>query len=173
MNYLLSGQESQRLLFRKLTDSDFDIWLEFFKNPMSNRSWKFDNPDPVYQCKLWFEKNFIRYNSNKGGMNVLINKQTGEFIGQCGLLIQMVDGVEELEVAYSIMPAHWNNGYATEAAAMCIRYAFANTTFDSVISIIAENNIDSQNVALKNNMVFEKRSVYSNNPVRIYRLSKT
>jgi len=39
-------------------------------------------------------------------MNVLIHKQTGEFIGQYGLLIQNVDNTEELEVAYSIIPQH-------------------------------------------------------------------
>jgi [ribosomal protein S5]-alanine N-acetyltransferase len=173
INYLLTGQESDRLLFRKLEDSDFDVWLEFFKNPLSNQYWQFDNPDPVHQCKVWFDKNYYRYNNNKGGMNVLINKLTGGFVGQCGLLIQVVDGVEELEVAYSIMPQHWGNGYATEAAAKCIDHTFSNCSCDSLIAIIAEKNRESQNVALKNKMIFEKRTVYGYNPVWIYRLKRS
>jgi len=39
-------------------------------------------------------------------MNVLLNKEIGAVNGQAGLLIQIVDAMEELEVAYSIIPQH-------------------------------------------------------------------
>lgn len=39
-------------------------------------------------------------------MNALIHKETGIFIGQCGLLKQMVDGIDELEIGYSLLPEH-------------------------------------------------------------------
>jgi len=57
---------------------------------------------------------------------VLIDKQSGDFIGQCGLLIQTVDEIEELEVGYSILPRFWNKGYATGLREKCIEYAFDN-----------------------------------------------
>ena len=61
---------------------------------------------PEQLCQQWMDKIFYRYANSLGGMNVLIHKQTGEFIGQYGLLIQNVDNTEELEVAYSIIPQH-------------------------------------------------------------------
>jgi hypothetical protein len=33
----------------------------------------------------------MRYEKKLGGMNVLIDKVSGEFIGQCGLLIQNIE----------------------------------------------------------------------------------
>jgi RimJ/RimL family protein N-acetyltransferase len=78
----------------------------------------------------------------------------------CGLLIQTVDGIEEVEIGYSVMPAFRNKGYATEAAIKCKEYAFENNLRDSLISIIAVKNLESQKVALKNNMQLEKTTMY-------------
>lgn len=170
MNYLLVGEESERLLFRKLEPPDFSTWLEFFKDPLWDKYWVMEKQSPQGHCQHWFDKIFNRYANNLGGMNVLIDKKSGAFIGQCGLLIQIVDGIEELEVGYSIMPQHRGNGYAPEAAKKCIDFAFGYQLRDSVISIIHENNLESQKVALKNKLSVDKRAVYDNNPVIIYRI---
>ncbi len=172
MNYLLTGQESDRLLFRKLEETDFNTWLEFFKNPWWNKYWLVDPITPEEHCKRWFDKNFYRYAEGLGGMNVLIDKKSGAFIGQCGLLIQTVDNREELEVAYSILIPQWNRGYATEAAKKCINVAFDNRWRDSLISIIHINNIESQKVALKNGLSWDGRTNYDNNPVNIFRIRR-
>jgi RimJ/RimL family protein N-acetyltransferase len=172
MNYLLHGQESSRLRYRTLEAEDFNTWLAFFKDPRSNQYWASAPAEPEIQCKRWFDKVFYRYQHGKGGMNVLIDKQSGDFVGQCGLLIQTVDAIEEMEVGYSILPKFWNKGYATEAAGKCIRHAFVNNFRESLISIIHENNIESETVALKNGMTLDKRTVYSNNPVKLYRIVK-
>ena len=173
MKYLLEGQETERLLFRKLEQGDFYTWLEFFKNPSSNEHWISETTDPEIQCREWFEKTFNRYSNDTGGMNVLIDRRSGAFIGQCGLLLQTVDKKEELEIGYSILPAFWKQGYATEAAIKCKYYAFANNLRESLISIIHEKNIGSQKVATNNGMVADKRTIYYNNPVIIYRVNKT
>jgi RimJ/RimL family protein N-acetyltransferase len=151
---------------------DFDTWLTFYHDPQSTRYWEGEPVDPVVNYQQWFDKTFYRYQQNKGGMNVLIDKQTGAFIGQCGLLVQVVDGIEELEIGYSILPPFRNQGYAAEAASACRQYAFANRLADSLISIIHEQNIPSQTVALKTGLIADKRTIYANNPVIIYRISK-
>ena len=103
-------------------------------------------------------------------MNILIHKHTGAIIGQCGLLIQRVDDQEELEVGYAIIPTYWNQGYATEAARKCIEYGLQNRLSNSIISIIHDRNIESQKVAIKNRMAFEKQTTYKGNPVKIFRI---
>ena len=89
--YSLEGQESERLLFRKITEEEFDTWLEFCKYPDSLKyifsQKQLANEDPVKRCKIWFERVFNRYENGLGGMNALIDKNTNEFVGQCGLLI--------------------------------------------------------------------------------------
>lgn len=106
-------------------------------------------------------------------MNVLINKSTNEFIGQCGLLVQTVEDVQRLEVGYSILPKFWGLGYATEAAIKCKNYAFENNHSDSLISIVHIENKASEIVALKNDMKWEKKlDSYHEMPVNIFRVDR-
>lgn len=171
MNYLLEGEHSERLLFRKLVDSDFNSWLPFHQDPRTSGKWIGEPIDPKIACREWFSKANYRYKNNLGGLNALVDCKTGEFIGQCGLIVQTVDGNKELEIGYSILPIHWNKGYATEAAKKCMTYAFQNRLANSLISIIHIDNTSSIQVAIKLGMYKDKTTEYQNNPVHIYRVS--
>lgn len=168
--YLLIGQETKRLRFRKLVRSDFEAWLPFHQEPLSTEFWEGLPEDPVEACQHWFDKAFHRYENNLGGMNVLIHKETNEFIGQCGLLIQSVDGIKELEIGYSILPKYWRQGYATEAAQKCKAFAEENDLATSLISIIQVDNIPSQKVAINNGMHLGKTTIYNENASHIFRI---
>ncbi len=172
MKYLLDGQESDRLLFRNVNLSDFNVWLEFHKNPETSKHWISEVEHPEIACSKWYDKQFERYANNKGGMNAIIDKQSSLLVGHCGLLVQVVDGVSELEVAYSLLPEFWNKGYATEAAKKCRDFAFDNSLSDSLISIISLTNIPSQNVAIKIGMILDKKTIYEGNDVNIFRIQK-
>lgn len=153
MNYLLTGEETERLTFRLLLESDYDTWLPFF---LGENVAKFLLLDPSLSqrelCDKWFEKSMMRYDKGLGGMNVLIDKVSGEFIGQCGLLIQNIEEVEYLEVGYSILPKYWGKGFASEAAIKCKNFAFENNYRKELISIIHKDNIGSRTVAINNGM---------------------
>lgn len=104
MKFLLDKHETERLIFRKILESDAVQWLEFFKDPGTSIHWIEEKESPERECAKWYEKQFDRYRENRGGMNALIEKQSGKLIGHCGLLIQKVDGIQELEIGYSLLP---------------------------------------------------------------------
>ena len=173
MKYLLDKQESERLRFRKLLPSDFDKWVEFMKNPVSTEyMWLTNSSDPAEKCKVWFDRVFSRYEINKGGMNVLIHKQSGDFVGQSGLLFHSIDGIEELEIGYAIMPQFRGQGFATEAAKKCRDFAFENNLKDSLISIINPGNTYSMKVAANTGMTLDKKISKDGRHFNIYRIIK-
>jgi RimJ/RimL family protein N-acetyltransferase len=103
---------------------------------------------------------------------VLLEKESNEFIGQCGLIKQEVDGKTEIEVGYHVFKKYWGRGFAPEAAKIFLEYAFNNNLSDSVISIIHVGNTKSQRVADKNGLTREKQTRWSDLDVFIYRMHK-
>ena len=174
MKYLLDGQKSERLKYRKLEEADFEWWMEFSSNSEATRYFDFSG-DIISTdfCRLWFDKVFDRYKNDTGGHNVLVEKETGKPVGMCGLLIQEVDGMNELEIGYSLHPAFWGKGYATEAARKCRDFAFENNFAESLISIVHVENTTSANVALRNGMKLDKTTTYKGIRVNIFRIIKT
>ena len=50
------------------------------------------------------------------GLWATIHKESGKFIGRCGLLPWTINGQMKLEVAYTIAQEYWGQGLASEAA---------------------------------------------------------
>ena len=171
MKFLLDKEETARIRFRIIERSDFGNWLPFFQEPESFRHWNMKFQSPEVECQQWYDKQFGRYNQDKGGMNVLIEKSSGNLIGHCGLLVQNVDNRVELEIGYSLLPAVWNMGFASEAAAKCRDVAFDREYSSSLISIISLTNTPSARVAHKNGMTIDKQTVYYGNAVNIFRIT--
>lgn len=169
-NYLMHGLTTKRLRFRLVTPSDFAPWLAFYNDPESTRFWAGIPENPEEACTLQFNRIFERYEKGLGGMNALTDISSGAFIGLAGLLVQEVDGCKELEIAYSILPAHRRKGFAFEAAEACKNHAESQELANSLISIIHRDNLPSRKVALKNGMQKGKATIYKDNPVYIYRL---
>ncbi len=161
MKYLLDGQETERLRFRLLKESDYDSWFPFFANKDIYRFLFLDYKKSEDElCQFWMDKAFARYKEDRGGMNVIEDKETGAFIGQSGLLVQNMDGDARLEVGYSLLPNYYGKGYAIEAARFAKNYAFAKAydkDFDNlIVSMIHVDNEPSIKVAKNNDMNWMK-----------------
>jgi [ribosomal protein S5]-alanine N-acetyltransferase len=172
--FSLERETSDRLLFRRVQETDRTQWLEFCSDP---DSLKFifnanDIKSPEENLGIWFDRVNFRYANGLGGMNALVEKQQNEFAGQCGLLVQTVDEKEELEIGYSLMPAFRGKGFATEAARKCRDYAFEHNFSPSLISIVHVNNIASQRTALANGMQPDKQTLHKGDPVIIFRITR-
>ena len=69
MKYLLAGEETERLLFRSIKESDFMQWLKFFEDPQTSVHWEEEKEAPSTACQKWYKKQYWRYENNKGGTN--------------------------------------------------------------------------------------------------------
>jgi [ribosomal protein S5]-alanine N-acetyltransferase len=165
--------ESERLITRFLTPEDIPGWIEFVTDKEATRYFPDrGNLSPWELSETWMERQFTRYRENRYGLQALIDKQNNAVVGQCGLLIQEVDGIRETEVGYHIFPRYWGRGYAPEAARIFLTYAFDNNLTDSVVSLIEVRNINSQRVAEKNGLVREKRTTWATLDIYVYRIYK-
>lgn len=164
------GLVTGRLITRFLTPDDIKTWTPFFEDAESIQYFPWiANDSAGERSKQWIERQLARYKEQRYGLQALINKDTKEFIGQCGLITQDVNGTHELEVGYHIFKKYWGQGYAPEAAKAFFDYGFKNKQADSIISIIDIRNLKSRRVAEKNGLVREKQTRWLEMDVYIYR----
>ena len=96
-----------------------------------------------------------KYDQNKRhgfGRWAVIDKQSGEFTGWCGLKYH--EQQEEVDVGYRFFRTFWNKGYATEAAAACIEFGFKNMGLEKIIGRAMKENPASIRVFEKLGMQF-------------------
>jgi len=120
----------------------------------------------------WIARNRRRYAANGHGLWAMILKSTGALVGDCGVTVQPVDGVDELEVGYHLHRDHWGHGYATEAAQACRDWAFKHRNANYVISLIRPENLPSRRVAERNGMTLWKEIVWRELPHCVYRIAR-
>jgi len=160
--------ESERLWMRQFDEADFDFYKSLVQNERVMRYINGGVALSEEEAREWFERQLERYTDERQtGFLILFKKETDEPIGFAGLLIQEVDGIEELEVGYWLEPKHWKVGYGREAARHLMKEAF-NRGHDRIISIIHPDNHASQNVARANGLNWEKDTIFRDIPVTIY-----
>lgn len=106
--------ETDRLLLREITQDDADDLLEIWADPEAMRF--FPKTLDREEMSAWIERNLKRYEQYGHGPWAVILKSDRLFAGDCGLVMQEVDGTEELEVGYHFKRRYWGMGLATEAA---------------------------------------------------------
>lgn len=143
--------ETERLYMREMTQEDFDCICKILKDEETMYAYEGAfNDEEVHE---WIDRQISRYKKWNFGLWAVILKESDELIGQCGLTMQPWKDKEVLEIGYLFQRAYWHKGYASEAAAMCRKYAFEKLNADEVCSIIRDTNTASQKVALRNNMI--------------------
>ena len=142
--------ETERLLLRRLTQGDFEALCKILKDEETMTAYEGAFTDEEVQ--QWLDRQLARYAQWGFGLWAVVLKETGEVIGQCGLTMQPWKEREVLEIGYLFQRRYWHQGYATEAARACKRYAFDVLKAEEVCSIIRDTNTASQRVALRNGM---------------------
>ena len=173
MKYLLTNQQSPRLKFRNLEPSDYDDWFELFHDDHTAAMLALaEFKTPKARCDKWFEGTFDRYEKDLGGQNVMVLKETGQMVGQAGLLVREIEDQFELEIAYSILPQYRQQGLAYEAAKKCKDFAFENGFHDRLVSLIFPENANSKKVALKNGMKFKREVIFREMKLELFQITK-
>lgn len=133
--------QTRRLVFRPFTLADFPLLATLHRDPEVGR----------YMGGVWAEatiaetlEQFVAEHAERGHSKWAAFTQEGAFVGRAGISHWPATG--ELELGYSLMPEHWGQGLATEAARAVADWAFANTGAGHIIAFTHLENYGSQRV---------------------------
>ncbi len=155
--------ETERLLLREYAPGDFDALYEILSDPETMAHY----PAPYDRAgtQRWLDWCLDCYARCGFGLWAAVLKETGEFIGDCGLTLQNIDGETLPEIGYHIHKKYWRRGYAKEAARAVRDWAFANTAYNALYSYMNYSNEASWRTAMANGMKKVKEYADAKNTV--------
>ncbi len=148
--------ETERLILRLLTMEDLDALAVLYADPAVRRYFPegtLTREESREELQWFIDVYYAQYGF---GLWATIHKETGAFIGRCGLIPWTLEGEHEVEVAYMLAQEFWGQGLATEAAQAIVRYAFESLGMTRLICLVDADNHASQGVARKVGMTFEQ-----------------
>lgn len=163
--------ETERLLLRRLVPADLDALYALYRDPDVRRYFP-DGTLTLEETRAeleWFLNGHPRH--PELGLWATILKETGQFIGRCGLLPWTIDGQFEVEIAYMLDKEYWGQGLATEAARGIAKYAHETLGLTRLICLIDHDNAASIRVAEKTGMAYEKEGVDDQGPYVLYSMN--
>jgi RimJ/RimL family protein N-acetyltransferase len=164
-------KDSEKLSFAEMTADDLGDMAALLGDAHVMRY--YPRPKTREEALSWIEWNQGLYQQEGFGLWTIRLRATGDFVGDCGLTLQDVEGTTEVEVGYHVRADLQGRGYATEAAAACREYALQELGLSRLIAIIDPDNRASLRVAEKIGLRFERDATYraGQHRVRIYAAS--
>lgn len=162
--------ETPRLILRAFLEDDLDNLSVLMANPdfMRFSLGVFSRE----QTAGFLEKVRRRDGAGLPSQFAVTLPQDDRLIGYCGFFLQVVDGVEEMEIGYRLHPSYWGQGLATEAARAVRDHAFDDLKLPRVISLIHPDNVASRRVAEKNGMRPEKETNFRGFPTIVFGIER-
>ncbi len=167
MKYII---ETERLRLREYTLEDFDGLYAILSDPETMKH--YPRPYDKKGTARWLDWSLDNYCKYGFGWWAIELKESGEFIGDCGITMQNIDGEALPEIGYHIGKDHWRQGYGKEAAGAVRDWFFENTEFDAVYSYMTASNIASYSTAASVGMERIKEFDDDGVPHYVYRLTR-
>ena len=162
--------ETARLRLREYTLCDFDALYEILSDAETMKYY----PKPYDDAGVtrWIRWCMDSYEKNGFGLWAIELKESGAFIGDCGITMQPIDGSWLPEIGYHISKHHWRRGYAKEAARAVRDWCFTHTDFDAVYSYMTCTNVASYSTAASIGMTRIKQYDDDGVPHFVYRMTR-
>ena len=162
--------ETARLRMRPFSLDDIDSLHRHWTDPQVRKYLWDDRVIPREQAAEVVENSMVSFAQLGFGFWVLLPKEKDELIGFGGF--RLFGDPPEVEILYSIEPAYWGQGLATEASKAMLRCGFAEHGFVHIYAGADPPNAASFRVMEKCGMTFAKRTRLNNLEAIYYVISK-
>ena len=169
--------ETERLVLRRWTSGDGPaiaaIWAE-------RDIWAALMPDTPFDPNQWRgmrDRQLEQWRRHGFGLWLVVERSSDEVIGWIGASHPtfVPEVADRIEIGWTLRPAYWGNGFATEGATAAVSMAFAHLDTDEVISLIHHTNSRSIAVATRLGMRHARDVLHPElgENLRVYALSRS
>jgi RimJ/RimL family protein N-acetyltransferase len=141
--------ETERLTLREFRDGDWPAVLAYWNDQRYQRYYpEIPNPEPVVRELVGM---FVAAQAEQPRYKrqlAVVRNDDGQLIGNCGIRVNNPEQ-GEANIGYELNPAHWGNGYATEAATAIVRFGFEELGLHRIWAECVADNTASAHVLEK------------------------
>jgi RimJ/RimL family protein N-acetyltransferase len=162
--------ETERMVLERLRPGDEEALARVLGDPRV-AEWVFPDRAPPEgpEISANLARHLEHWGRNGFGLWLLRDRATAAVVGRGGLLRQRIDGRDEVEVGWSIVPERWGQGLATELARAAITVAFDRLRVEQLVSFTLPHNAASRRVMEKAGFAFEREFEHVGLPHVLYR----
>lgn len=159
--------ETTRLRLRPVEPGDLDEFVALHADPEVTQ---FIHPFDRAAAEERLRKDEDEWQRRGHGLLAVLNRQSGAFLGRCGL--KHWPQFDETELGWALRRDAWGRGYATEAARACIEWGFAELEAPYLTAMINPGNLRSARVAERLGMAPLREDVLLGDPVIVFGLDR-
>lgn len=157
---------TERLAIRELGGEDLDFVASMLGDSEVMAYWP--RTYSRSEAEDWIANQQARYRRDGYGYWILNRRETGEPVGQAGLLRQEFEGRVEVGLGYILHRPFWGQGFALEAARRCLQHGFLTLGLAQIVVLIRPENERSVHLAEKLGAQLEGETIYAGFVHRIY-----
>ena len=101
-----------------------------------------------------FIKNYDHYQKYGFGRWTVLDKDSEEFLGWCGLKYD--EELHEYDLGFRFLKKYWGKGYATEASELCLKLGFEEFKIHEIVGRVMRENVASIKVLEKLGMIYKE-----------------
>jgi RimJ/RimL family protein N-acetyltransferase len=146
--------ETARLLIRPFDEDDLEAFHVIFGDPEVMARIPTGVSRDIEHSRTRLQRVIDHQKEHGFGLWALIEKSSGELIGDCGL-IYVEDRGQEIELAFHLAKSRWRMGYITEAAADCVRFGIEDLGIETIIGLTDPDHFVSRRVMEKVGMTYD------------------
>ncbi|AUS14049.1 GNAT family N-acetyltransferase [Bacillus subtilis] len=148
--------ETERLTLRQMTDQDAEAIFACLSNHEVTRYYGLENMESIEQAISMIQTFAALYQEKRGIRWGIERQDTKELIGTIGFHA-LAQKHRRAEIGYEITPAHWRNGFASEAISEAVSYGFTSLGLTRIGAVVFTQNEASNRLLIK--MGFQKEGI--------------
>lgn len=149
--------ETERLIIRGIEYDDLDAFAALCADPIAMQFMGDGETLDRKTVEKWIGICHKKYAERGYGTSAVVEKESGKFIGFCGVVRAPDKDFDE--IVYAISQDFWGKGYATEAAIATLDYVLSISELSEIYATIHAKNEASLKMMAKLGMEYQKTDI--------------
>jgi RimJ/RimL family protein N-acetyltransferase len=122
------------------------------------------------QTRAFLQRAAEHWSVHNFGLWIFHVSNTSDFVGYGGIKHAVVEGKDEIELAYAVSSAHWNKGFATEMSKAALKVGFEELRLTQIVAFTLPRNKGSRSVMEHCGFSYRRDIIHAGLPHVLYQL---